>query len=98
MQILEIFFVQKAPACSIGDLATAVKKIFNAYNPIKHIGIRHGEKMYEVLLSSEEKSIAVDMGEFYRVPMDTRSLNYDKYNITGLEQDSIFEDFNSKKY
>ncbi len=71
--------VQKAPACTIGVLAQAVKELFHADNPIKEIGIRHGEKMYETLLTKEEWAHAVDMGNFYRVPADQRDLYYDKY-------------------
>ena len=71
--------VQKAPACTIEVLAQAVKKVFNAENPIKVIGIRHGEKMYETLLTNEECAHAIDLGNFYRVPADNRDLNYDKY-------------------
>ena len=71
--------VQKAPASTIEDLARAVKELFSANNPIKVIGIRHGEKMYETLLTNEECAGAIDMGNFYRVPADKRGLNYDKY-------------------
>ena len=71
--------VQKAPACTIGVLAQAVKELFESEDEIKVIGIRHGEKMYETLLTNEECSNAIDMGNFYRVPCDKRGLNYDKY-------------------
>ncbi|MEF9945604.1 MAG: polysaccharide biosynthesis protein [Lachnospiraceae bacterium] len=71
--------VQKAPACTIEILANAVKELFHADNEIKVIGIRHGEKMYETLLTNEECANAIDMGAFYRVPADKRDLNYDKY-------------------
>ncbi len=71
--------VQKAPACTIETLAKAVTELFNPKTEIKVIGIRHGEKMYETLLTNEECANAVDMGEFYRVPSDNRGLNYDKY-------------------
>jgi UDP-glucose 4-epimerase len=71
--------VQKAPASTIGDLAKAILEIFNADNEIKVIGTRHGEKQYETLLTSEEHLIAEDLGSYYRVPADTRDLNYDKY-------------------
>ena len=71
--------VQKAPACTVGVLAQAVKELFHADNEIKIIGIRHGEKMYETLLTNEECSNAIDMGDFYRVPCDKRDLNYYKY-------------------
>lgn len=87
--------VQKAPACRIDVLAQAVKELFQADNPIKVIGIRHGEKMYETLLTNEECSNAIDMGNFYRVPCDKRDLNYDKYFKYGdVERDKLSE-FNS---
>lgn len=71
--------VQKAPACTIETLAKAVTELFDPKTEIKVIGIRHGEKMYETLLTNEECANAIDMGDFYRVPADTRGLNYDKY-------------------
>ncbi|MBE6728774.1 MAG: NAD-dependent epimerase/dehydratase family protein [Ruminococcaceae bacterium] len=71
--------VQKAPACTIETLAKAVTELFNPDTEIKVIGIRHGEKMYETLLTNEECATAIDMGDFYRVPSDNRGLNYDKY-------------------
>jgi len=87
--------VQKAPACTIGDLAQALKEIFNADNEIKIIGIRHGEKMYETLLTKEEHNVAIDMGNFFRVPADTRNLNYDKYFVVGNKQLSYEKEYNS---
>lgn len=87
--------VQKAPACTIGVLAQAVKELFHVENEIKIIGIRHGEKMYETLLTNEECAQAIDMGDFYRVPMDKRDLNYDKYFIYGDEKRSTINEFNS---
>ena len=69
--------VQKAPACTIETLAKAVTGLFKPDHPIKVIGIRHGEKMYETLLTNEECANALDMGDFYRVPCDKRGLNYD---------------------
>lgn len=75
--------VQKSPACTIADLAVAMKELFHAENPIKEIGIRHGEKMYETLLTKEEMANAEDMGRFYRVSPDKRDLNYDKYFVEG---------------
>ena len=75
--------VQKAPACTIETLAKAVTELFDPLAEIRVIGIRHGEKMYETLLTNEECSTAVDMGDFYRVPADTRGLNYDKYFMDG---------------
>ncbi len=87
--------VQKAPACTIEVLAQAVKEIFNAPNEIKVIGIRHGEKMYETLLTKEECINAIDMGNFYRVPADNRDLNYSKYFAGKHEQRNIPDEFNS---
>jgi len=78
--------VKKACSCSIGVLAQAVKELFHADNPIRIIGIRHGEKMYETLLTNEECVNAIDMGNFYRVPSDSRDLNYDKYFVEGNEE------------
>ncbi|WP_102268872.1 nucleoside-diphosphate sugar epimerase/dehydratase [Massilicoli timonensis] len=87
-------FVQKAPACTIEVLAQAVKELFHADNKIKVIGIRHGEKMYETLLTDEECANAIDLGNFYRVPADQRDLNYDKYFSEGI-QESTLTQFNS---
>ena len=87
--------VQKAPACTIGVLLDAVKSIFQSKNETKIIGIRHGEKLYETLLTNEECANAIDMGDFYRVPADKRSLNYDKYFTKGIEQKSDIKEFNS---
>ena len=87
--------VQKAPACTIEALATAVKELFGAENEIKVIGIRHGEKMYENLLTNEECMGAIDMGDFYRVPADKRDLNYDKYFVTGNTERNPLTEFNS---
>jgi len=87
--------VQKAPACTIGVLAQAVKELFDINAQIKIIGIRHGEKMYENLLTNEECANAIDMGEFYRIPADKRDLNYDKYFIHGNENLSKIEAYNS---
>ena len=87
--------VKKAPACTIGVLAQAVKELFHAENPIRVIGIRHGEKMYETLLTNEECAHAIDMGDFYRVPSDTRDLNYDKYFVEGNQERSRLTEFNS---
>ena len=87
--------VQKAPACTIEVLATAVKELFEADNEIKVIGIRHGEKMYENLLTNEECMGAIDMGDFYRVPADKRDLNYDKYFVTGNTERNPLTEFNS---
>src|SRR6056297_3731107 len=87
--------VQKSPASTIGDLAQAVKELFNADNEIKIIGTRHGEKLYETLLTKEEFLVAEDMGQFYRVPADTRDLNYDKYFVEGEEELSTEKEYNS---
>ena len=87
--------VQKAPACTIGVLAQAVRELFHSEDEIKVIGIRHGEKMYETLLTNEECSHAVDMGNFYRVPCDKRGLNYDKYFKEGDTERTKLTEFNS---
>ena len=87
--------VQKAPASTIGDLAQAVKELFHAENEIKTIGIRHGEKMYETLLTNEECANAMDLGNFYRVPADNRDLNYDKYFSDGTDACNALTEFNS---
>ncbi len=87
--------VQKAPACSIEVLAQAVKELFNPQTEIKVIGIRHGEKVYETLLTNEECANAIDMGNFYRVPADKRGLNYDKYFNDGDKERNTLTEFNS---
>ncbi len=87
--------VQKAPACTIGVLARAVCELFNADTETRIIGIRHGEKMYETLLTNEECAHAVDLGGFYRVPCDKRDLNYDKFFIKGDEKRNKITEFNS---
>jgi len=87
--------VQKAPACTIGDLAQAIKELFDADNEMKIIGTRHGEKLYETLLTKEEYLVAEDMGGFFRVPADTRDLNYDKYFEEGEEELSTDREYNS---
>ena len=89
--------VQKAPACTIRTQAEAVCELFGGdKNNIKTIGIRHGEKMYETLLTNEECANAVDMGNFYRVPADNRGLNYDKYFSKGDEKRNPLTEFDSK--
>lgn len=88
-------FVQKAPASTIGDLAQAMKEIFNADNEIRIIGTRHGEKLYETLLTREEMAQAEDLGDYYRIPADTRDLNYDKYFTDGKYEISESVDYNS---
>ena len=87
--------VQKAPACTIETLAKAVTGLFNPETEIKVIGIRHGEKMYETLLTNEECANAIDLGDFYRVPADTRGLNYDKYFKDGDKNRNPLTEFNS---
>lgn len=88
-------FVQKAPAATIGDLALALKQIFEADNPIKIIGTRHGEKLYETLLTREERAKAEDCGDYFRVPADNRDLNYNVYFTEGQQEVSLQEDYNS---
>ena len=87
--------VQKAPAATIGDLARVIKDLFHADNEIRIIGTRHGEKLYETLLTREENLVAQDMGSFYRVPADQRDLYYDKYFIKGDQKLSSSEEYNS---
>ena len=87
--------VQKAPACTIEVLAKAVSEIFASEQDIKIIGIRHGEKMYETLLTNEECANAIDLGDFYRVPSDNRNLNYDKYFKDGSTNRNLLTEFNS---
>ena len=89
-------FVQKAPACTIQSQAEAVCELFGGKKEdIKVIGIRHGEKLYETLLTNEECAKAIDEGNFYRVPADNRDLNYDKYFTDGNVQRNVLTDFNS---
>ena len=87
--------VQKAPACTIAVLAQAVTELFHPGHEIKVIGIRHGEKMYETLLTNEECAHAIDLGNFYRVPCDKRDLNYDKYFRVGDVERNVLTEFNS---
>ena len=87
--------VQKAPACTIEILAKAVAELFGPDTEIKNIGIRHGEKMYETLLTNEECLNAEDMGDFYRVPCDKRDLNYDKFFTSGSQERVHLSEFNS---
>ncbi len=88
-------FVQKAPAATLATLAEALKRVFEADNPIQVIGTRHGEKLYETLLTREEIAIAEDMGDYYRVPADSRDLNYGIYFDTGRNDVSARDDYNS---
>jgi len=87
--------VQKSPASTIRDLAQAVKELFKVDNEIKVIGTRHGEKLYETLLTKEEHVVAKDMGGFYKVPADKRDLNYDKYFVEGDQNLSSEDEYNS---
>lgn len=88
-------FVNKAPAGTIGDLAQAIKELCKSDTPIKIIGTRHGEKVYETLCTREEMIKAEDMGDFYRIPADNRDLNYDKFFSEGKEVIDQIEDYNS---
>lgn len=88
-------FVQKSPAATLETLALAMKKIFNAPNPIQVIGTRHGEKLHETLLTREERANAVDSGNYFRVPADNRDLNYSPYFTQGQEAVSSQEDYTS---
>jgi UDP-N-acetylglucosamine 4,6-dehydratase len=88
-------FVQKAPAATIETLALAVKKVFDAPNPVRVIGTRHGEKLFETLLTREEKAKAEDMDSYFRIPADNRDLNYNVYYAQGQETLSHEEDYHS---
>jgi UDP-glucose 4-epimerase len=88
-------FVKKASACTIGDLAYALRELFGAKNEIKIIGTRHGEKLYETLLTREEMAKAEDCGNYFRISADSRDLNYNKYFIEGESEISVQEDYNS---
>lgn len=88
-------FVQKSPACTIKDLALATKELFKSNGEIKIIGTRHGEKLYETLLTREELAKAEDLGGYYRIVPDDRDLNYNKYFTEGVESLSLREDYNS---
>jgi len=88
-------FVQKAPAATLMVLATALKELYRADNEIKIIGTRHGEKLYETLVTREEMFRAQDMGNYYRIPIDDRDLNYDKYFVEGVEDITKVEEYHS---
>jgi UDP-glucose 4-epimerase len=88
-------FVQKAPAATLQDLALALKGLFSADNKVKVIGTRHGEKLYESLLTREEMAHAKDLDGYYQIPADNRDLNYGKYFVEGEETVSQAEDYNS---
>lgn len=89
-------FVQKAPSATLEVLAQALKKLYNSDSPVNIIGTRHGEKLYETLVTQEEMAKAVDMGNYYRIPCDTRDLNYDKYFTEGSEKINEVETYNSE--
>jgi UDP-N-acetylglucosamine 4,6-dehydratase len=88
-------FVRKAPACTIGDLATAMARLFGVDEEVKVIGVRHGEKLYEALASREELRRSEDMGDYYRIGMDGRDLNYDKFFSEGDVEEASTEDYTS---
>ena len=88
-------FIRKSPSATMGDLAISVKELLHADNPINVIGTRHGEKLYESLVSREGMARAEDMGDFFRVPADTRDLNYDQFVIVGSTQVSRTEEYHS---
>ncbi|AKV07569.1 UDP-glucose 4-epimerase [Pseudomonas fluorescens NCIMB 11764] len=88
-------FVQKAPASTVAELAEALKQLFARDNAVKVIGTRHGEKLYESLISREEMAKAVDMGRYYRIPADNRDLNYKKYFVEGEQHISELDDYTS---
>ncbi|MDD3946085.1 MAG: polysaccharide biosynthesis protein, partial [Bacteroidales bacterium] len=88
-------FVQKAPAATLETLAMALKELLKKDTIVKVIGTRHGEKLYETLVTREEMARAEDMGNYYRIPCDTRDLNYDKYFVEGQEKVSVIEDYHS---
>lgn len=88
-------FVQKAPASTVQDLAIALKELFNPASKLRVIGTRHGEKLYESLISREEMAHALDMGDYYRIPADNRDLNYAKYFSEGEEKIAQFDDYTS---
>ena len=93
-------FIQKAPASSILDLAEALKELFSAQNRIKTIGTRHGEKLYESLLSREEMAVAKENGNYFRIPIDNRDLNYEKYFVKGqknISQSNSYTSHNTKR-
>jgi UDP-glucose 4-epimerase len=88
-------FIQKAPASTVGDLAEALKQLLGCDNPVRVIGTRHGEKLYESLVSREEMAKAEDMGRYYRIPADNRDLNYKKYFVEGEQRINELDDYTS---
>ncbi len=88
-------FIRKSPACTVADLAQALKELFKSDVPVKTIGIRHGEKIYETLATTEELRRSEDMGDYYRVKMDGRDLNYNKYFTEGDRKEALLQDYTS---
>lgn len=88
-------FIQKSPASTVGDLAQALQELFGREAPVNIIGTRHGEKLYESLISREEMAKAEDMGRYYRIPADNRDLNYKKYFVEGEQNISDLDDYTS---
>ena len=88
-------FIQKAPACTIDNLVNALLEIFNSKSKKKIIGTRHGEKLYETLISREEMMRSIDLGDYYKIPPDSRDLNYDQYFVDGEEKITSFQDYTS---
>lgn len=88
-------FVQKAPAATIEVLAKALLELYNAKNELRIIGTRHGEKLYETLVNREEMAKAEDLGDYYRIPADTRDLNYNRYFTEGKSEIAQIEEYNS---
>jgi UDP-glucose 4-epimerase len=88
-------FIQKSPACTIGDLATALKELFKSTAPIQVIGTRHGEKLFETLMTREEMAHAEEVEQYYRIPADNRDLNYNKFFVEGETAHSQSIDYNS---
>lgn len=88
-------FVQKAPAATLNVLAKALKELYNSNTEVKVIGTRHGEKLYETLVTREEMAKSIDMGAYYCIPCDTRDLNYDKFFVEGSHEISVIEDYHS---
>jgi UDP-N-acetylglucosamine 4,6-dehydratase/5-epimerase len=89
-------FIRKAPAATIGDTSSALKNLFKAENPTDIIGIRHGEKLYETLATKEELRRSEDMGDYLRISLDDRDLNYDKYFVEGDPDEVGVEDYTSQ--
>jgi UDP-glucose 4-epimerase len=88
-------FIQKAPAATLETLAGALKDLFKTNTVVRVIGTRHGEKLYESLVTREEMANSIDMGNYFRIPCDERDLNYDKYFVEGEEEISKIDDYNS---